>query len=420
MALALTATIFLFASPTFSFNSNVGLDVKTFSQFVPETKYSQDFDIEKLLGTKTIHLGVKFSLKLNEVKEIKSGDRDKINQNIVSDNVDDMLKILHEPVDLITDFSIRSIIKSIIKEQVTNQVDQARENYKQKSGQDMGSTTEEIMEEVGMDDAYFTSFAFALYDSMNSDTATVDSVTQTLYDQIDDALIKAESSGAVDSSSYNQSAKEAIKDSFVQTLNQLKLVEDGGKVKKISQISYMYLSEYLKKELENKGVEESLEQEVGETIPDYADRLLRVFVFTQMPDVFYKAIGYVSLGLYIGLFVFAAIWLLLFLITLIKTFTKKPWTFFGPLFWIIGLLQLVLGLGLTVGGKFILPKYFNISSLGLPISSLMIAPRTYALVPSILYLASIILAIVYLFFKIPAKSEYKRERKGGNQNYEKV
>ena len=148
MALALTATIFLFASPTFSFNSNVGLDVKTFSQFVPETKYSQDFDIEKLLGTKTIHLGVKFSLKLNEVKEIKSGDRDKINQNIVSDNVDDMLKILHEPVDLITDFSIRSIIKSIVKEQVTNQVDQARENYKQKSGQDMGSTTEEIMEEV--------------------------------------------------------------------------------------------------------------------------------------------------------------------------------------------------------------------------------------------------------------------------------
>ena len=420
MALALTATIFLFASPTFSFNSNVGLDVKTFSQFVPETKYSQDFDIEKLLGTKTIHLGVKFSLKLNEVKEIKSGDRDKINQNIVSDNVDDMLKILHEPVDLITDFSIRSIIKSIVKEQVTNQVDQARENYKQKSGQDMGSTTEEIMEEVGMDDAYFTSFAFALYDSMNSDTATVDSVTQTLYDQIDDALIKAESSGAVDSSSYNQSAKEAIKDSFVQTLNQLKLVEDGGKVKKISQISYMYLSEYLKKELENKGVEEDLEQEVGETIPDYADRLLRVFVFTQMPDVFYKAVGYVSLGLYIGLFLFAAIWLILLLFTLIKTFTKKPWTFFGPLFWIIGLLQLVLGLGLTVGGKFILPKYFDISSLGLPISSVMIAPRTYALVPSILYLVCIVLAIVYLFFKIPAKSEYKRERKGGNQNYEKV
>ena len=417
MAVAAAATIFLFASPSFSFNSNIAIDVKTFSQFVPETKYSSDFDIAKMLGTDTIHVGIKFSLKPNGVQEIMGGDRDVINQAIISDNVDGMLNELHEPVDLITDFSVRSIIKSIVKEQITEQIDDARETYQQKSGEELESTTEEIMDEVGIDDVYFTNFAFALYDAADAENATVDSVSTTLYEQIDEALIKAEN--YVDSSSYNDAAKESIKNNLVSALTELKLVEDGGKVTRISQISYMYLSEYLKKELQNKGVSESLDRETGESLVDYSDRLLRIYVFTQIPNIFYTGVGYVSLGLFIGMFVFAAIWGFLFIWTLIKTFTKKPWTFFGPIFWIIGLLQVVLGVALTVGGKFILPQYFDVSGLGLPISSILIAPRTYALIPSMLYLGCIVLAIVYLFFKIPAKNQYKMEMaRGGVKKYE--
>ena len=407
MAISLTATIFLFAAPSLSFNSNIAIDVKTFSKFVPETQYSSDFDITKMLGTDTIHVGIKFSLKVDGVKEIMSGDRDAINERIISDNVDDMLKELHTPVDLITDFSIRSIIKSIVKEQITQQIDNAREEYQNKSGQELESTTPEIMEEVGIDDVYFTNFAYALYDSADEEDATVDSVTNTLYEQIDEALIRAEN--YIDSSSYNDTAKDSIKNSLVSTLTELKLVQDGGKVTRISQISYMYLSDYLKKELQNKGVSESLEREVGETYSNYSDRLLRIFVFTQIPDMFYQAVGYVSLALLIGLVIFAGIWIILFLITLIKTFTRKPWTIFGFWFWFFGLFQLVLGLGLTVAAKFILPQYFDVSTLGLPIKSILIAPRTYALVPSILYLGCIVLAIIYLFFKIPAKHEYKAE-----------
>ena len=411
MAIALAATIFLFAAPSLSFNSNIGIDVTTFSELVPETEYSTNFDIPKILGTDSIHVGIKFSLKPDGVKEIMNGERDTINQRIVSDNVDDMLKELHTPVDLITDYAIRSIIKNIVKEQITQQIDNAREEYQKKSGQELESTTPEIMEEVGIDDVYFTNFAFALYDSADAEDATVDSVTETLYEQIDEALIRAEN--YIDSSSYNETAKTAIKDNLVNTLTSLKLVEDGGKVTRISQISYMYLSDYLKKELEKKGSTEDLERKTGETYSDYSDRLLRVFVFTQIPDVFYAAVGYVSLALFIGMFVFAAIWAFLFLWTLFKTFTKKPWTFFGPLFWILGLVELVLGLGLTVAGKFILPKYFDIASLGLPIKSILIAPRTYALIPSMLYLACIVLAIVYVCFKVPAKQEYKAEMARG-------
>lgn len=413
MAVATAATIFLFASPSFSFNSNIGVDVKTFAQFVPETKYSKDFDIVKMLGTDTIHLGIKFSLKPTEMTEIMNGDRDAINDRIISSNVDDMTEILHEPVDLITDYSIRSIIKSIVKEQITQQIDNARENYEKKTGSEMESTTEEIMANTGIDDEYFTNFAFAMYDSMDAEDATVDSVSDTLYVQIDDALFRAETAGGIDTSSYNEEAKTSIRNTLLETLNQLKLVEDGGHVKRISQISYMYLSQYLKDELTKKSVTDDLDQKAGESEVAYSDRLLKKFVFTQLPDIFYKVIGYVSLGLFIGMFVFAGIWVLLALITLIKTFTKKPWTIFGPWFWILGFLQVVLGLALTIGGKFILPNYLKLSGLGLPISSIILAPRTYALIPSILYLGCIVLGIIYLFFKVPAKREYRMERSRG-------
>ena len=413
MAISLAATVLLFATPSLSFNSNIGINVTTFSELVPETEYSTSFDIAKILGTDSIHVGIKFSLEPDGVKEIMSGDRDTINQKIVSDNVDDMLKELHTPVDLITDYAIRSIIKNIVKQQITQQIDNAREEYQRKSGQELESTTQEIMDEVGIDDVYFTNFAHALYNSADAEDATVDSVTNTLYEQIDEALIRAEN--YIDSSSYNETAKTEIKNNLVNTLTQLKLVEEGGKVTRISQISYMYLSDYLKKELQKKGVTDDLEKTSEETYSAYSDRLLRVFVFTQIPNVFYKGVGYVSLFLFIGMFVFAALWGFLFLWTLFKTLTKKPWTFFGPIFWIIGLLQVVLGLGLTVAGKFILPKYFDIASLNLPINTVLIAPRTYALIPSILYLACIVLAIVYLVFKIPAKQEYKAEMARGGR-----
>lgn len=427
MALAAVATIFLFASPAFYFNSRIDLDVKTFSQFVPETTYSKDIKIEELLGTDTIHVRIKFNLSASNLNEIMDGNRDDINDKIINDNVKDMLEILHEPVDLITDFSIRSILKSTIKTEVTKQVDDAKKRYEEKSHQTSPSTTEDIMLDAGMDDAYFTRFANAFYDEANSDGATIDSVNDVLYEQIDEALTKAKKSGAkIDTTEFNEEIKTSIKENIEPIFQQLNLLESDGHLKKISQISYLYLSSFLKDELNGKsGVKEvELEQKSGESIPDYSDRLLGIYVCTQMPDVFYTAVGYISLGLFIGLFVFTGIWVFLFVWTLIKTFTKKPWTFFGPIFWLVGLLQLVLGLGLTVAGRVVLPKLLdstiNLKDLNLPISDLAIAPRTYALVPSILYLVCIVVAIVYVVFKSIAKSEYKDQQRqlkvGGKQS----
>ena len=49
IALSATALILLFTLPSFSLYSNVGIDVKKISSFVPETKYTKDLDISEMI-----------------------------------------------------------------------------------------------------------------------------------------------------------------------------------------------------------------------------------------------------------------------------------------------------------------------------------------------------------------------------------
>lgn len=401
MAISVVAGIFLFMPPAFSFNSKVTINVATFSQFVPETEYSKDIDIPTLLGTDSIYVGVRFQLDVAGIADMKDGDKEKINDKLIAENLKEMIELLHEPIDLITDFTIRANIKRLISEQVYANVDQAVQTYNQKAGLD--NKTEDIMEDVGINDAYFTNFSNALYDAANADGATVDSTNEVLLDQINEALIKAESSGAADTSSFGDSQKAAMTESLKGVFQSLNLIEDDGiHLKKISAIAYMYLSSYLKDQLKESYDEATLERKSGEKDDAYADRLLELFVKDKMPDLFYKIVGYVSLGLFIGLFVFAGVWAILLVITLLKTFTKKPWTIFGFWFWIVGVVELIVGFGLTAITKLVLSK-FDVSQFGLPIKEVLISIKTYALVPSILFAVMIVVGIAYAFIRSAAK-----------------
>ena len=401
MAISVAAGIFLFMPPAFSFNSKVTINVATFSQFVPETEYSKDIDIPTLLGTDSIYVGVRFQLDVAGIADMKDGDKEKINDKLIAENLEEMIGLLHEPIDLITDFTIRANIKRLISEQVYANVDQAVQTYNQKAGLD--NKTEDIMEDVGINDAYFTNFSNSLYDAANADGATIDSTNEVLLDQINEALIRAESSGAADTSSFGDSQKEAMTESLKGVFQSLNLIEDDGvHLKKISAIAYMYLADYLKGQLKESYDEATLERKSGEKDEAYADRLLELFVKDKMPDLFYKIVGYVSLGLFIGLFVFAGVWAILFVITLLKTFTKKPWTIFGFWFWIVGVVELVVGFGLTAITKLVLSK-FDVSQFGLPIKEVLISIKTYALVPSILFAVMIVVGIVYAFIRNAAK-----------------
>ena len=396
MALSVVAGVFLFMPPAFSFNSKVTIDVKTFSQFVPETEYSKDIKIEELLGTDSIYVGIKFQLDVQGIGEMKDGDRDRINDTLIADNVKEMVQLLHEPVDLITDIFIRQNIKKIVSEQVTTYVEQAIDSYRAQYPEEVKSSAQDIMKDCGIDDDYFTTFSYSLYDACNDQNATLDSAGDTLNEQINEALVRAEDSGVVDNSVFGDEQKAAAKNSLAGVLQNLNLVEsDGQHIKPISEISYIYLSDYLKNELKDTVDASELEQRADERAPAYSDRLLELFVKTKMPDMFYQIVGYVCLGLFIAVFVFAGVWAILFLITLIKTFSKeKPWTIFGPWFWLVGIVELIVGFGLTAICKFALSK-FDISKFGLPIQEVLVSLKTYALIPSIIFAACIVVAIIY-------------------------
>lgn len=412
LAVSGAATALLFMCKPMTFDSKIAVDVNAFSKFVPETIYSQQIDIVKMLGTDTIEVAIKFDLDVDKTLDFMKADQNVIDNTIVAQNVKGITETLRSPVELITDFSIRSVIKSTLKDELTQKVQESIDNSDHK---DELPSAAELMEDVGINDAYFTEVAKELYNSANAEGASVDSVSEVLFAQINNAASKAEDESGVEFSGFTEEAKAAMKENLNQLLNDLQLVEEGGTLKPIKNIAYIYLSKYLRDGLTGKVAPEKLEKQTvvdggierAETDIEYSDRLLSLYVVTMLPGEFYSIIGYVSIGLFVGLFVFAFIWGLLFIITLIKTFTNKPWTIFGPWFWILGSLQVVLGIGLTIFGKMIVPNLV-VKIPNLPLKSAILAPRTYALIPSILFLGCIVLAIIYAIFRSKLKRQMKR------------
>ena len=406
IGLCATALILLFTLPSFSLYSNVGIDVKKISSFVPETKYTKDLDISKMIGTDTIYVEIEFSLSVGDLNKAMHNDRDTINKELLENNITEIATMLQEPIDNITEYVVRTAVKSLIQDLITQQV---------KSSIDAAGGTqkpEDIMDEVGLNDLYFTRFADALYTAADSDDSSLAKLTDVVYNQIDDAISKAgEIQEGIDISGFDASYKEDIKNQMTDIFDELNITKEGGKLEKISELSYIYFTKYIKDQLNGKVTDNSvLNKKDTEDNKQYSTRMINIYVQTLMPDMFYTVVSYICLGLFIGLFVFGVIWLFLLLITALKSLTGKPWTFFGPLFWIAGILEIIFGVGITVFCKFILPK-IEIDMGSIPINTFAIAPRTYALGLSIVFLVMVVLMIPYTIFKIDAKKQVKEAKK---------
>lgn len=399
IAVSLAAIVCLFVVKAFTFYANIGLDVNKVSEFVPKTDYTDNIDISKLIGTDKIHFEIEFEMSIFDLNSALSKNKEKIDEKLLKNNIDQIVETVQEPIDLITEYMIRTTMRELVKSEVSKQID--------KCLADVGSpsTAADVLDDLGLTDQYFASFADKLYDAGNSGTATVESLSQLLYQQVDETLALAEDAGQIETSGFDETQKEEIKNALIDIFNQLDLVESGGHVKKIGQIAYIYFSKFLVEQLDGKVDSSELQKKSTEDEVEYVDRLLNIYIITFMPDGFYQIVSYVSLGLFIGIFVFGAIWLILLLITIIRTVSKKCWTIFGPWFWLAGSLQLFLGIGLTIFGKFILPKIVSSVDVIPFINYVVMVPRTYALTLSILYLIILAIRIPYGFIKNDAKTE---------------
>ena len=401
-ALGLVATILLFSMPAFSFNSKVVVNVDTLTSFVPETEYTKDIEAKELLGTNEIQAGVKFKLSAAEINKVMNGDRDIINERVIVKNLDETLQTLDDAVDLITDNTVRSTLKSTIKAEITKQIDEARPS-------DSDKTAEQIMTLLGLDDTYFKNFANSLYDEANKTSATVNSVGSVLQEQIDDALLKAEKSNAIKPGTYTEEQKTAVKTNLVNILNQLEMV-DGEKIKPIADLPYIYVTKFAKEKLASKLSPADLEQKSGETNRQYSDRMLEALVINAIPDTVYQIIGYVCLGMFIGMFIIAGAWLAFAAFQVLHFFfvTKKHRLYkalFLPFFMLVGAIQIGLGFVLTGVCKYVLPEKLDLASMGVPVKEAIIVPRTCTLATSIVFIITVGVLIAYFVLKLITPKE---------------
>ena len=403
-AIAAVATILLFAMPALSFNSKVVLDVEAVSNIVPSTEFTKDIDFVEVLGTNEIQAGISFKLSATDINKVMNGDRDVINEKVLIKNMDETLQTLDDGIEVLADYTIRTNLTGIVKQELIKQVENAKPEDK---------TTEEVLEYLSLGDKEYKEFAYSLYDSANSKNANVDSVGQVLLEHIDEILVKVEKMTGSKSGTFTDEQKEDAKNNMKGMLKQVKILKDDDySLHPISDLPYLYAIDFVKEKLNEKVSADKLAIKEGETNREYSNRMLETYVVTQMPEIVYQIVGYVSLGLFIGMFVIAGTWILLAAFEVLHFFfvNKKHKLFKGlfmPFFILAGIIQIVLGFVLTGVVKYVLPEKIDITKFNLPIKSAVIVPRTCTLATSIVFIIAIGAMIALGILKIFVPKEKK-------------
>ena len=256
-------------------------------------------------------------------------------------------------------------------------------------------------------------YAYSLYDSANSKNANVDSVGQVLLEHIDEILVKVEKMTGSKSGTFTDEQKEDAKNNMKGMLKQVKILKDDDySLHPISDLPYLYAIDFVKEKLKGKVSADKLAIKEGETNREYSNRMLETYVVTLIPEIVYQIVGYVSLGLFIGMFVIAGTWILLAAFEVLHFFfvNKKHRLFKGlfmPFFILAGIIQIVLGFVLTGVVKYVLPEKIDITKFNLPIKSAVIVPRTCTLATSIVFIIAIGAMIALCILKIFVPKEKK-------------
>lgn len=415
-ALALVATIFMFTMPLVSFSSKITLDVEQLTGLIPDNEFKKYMKINEALGTNTIDVGISFKLSAADSNKAMNGDREVINENFIKNNLDTLTHELYQAVDLIGDYAVRTVIRETIGKELTAQIESAIESFNDEYEGIISFNAEDVMEDAGLGEQYLNNFAISLYNSLRSEEATITSIAEVINGSegpIQRILDTIKEYGLEVPEENVAGIKDNVKSTIKSALESFNLVkEDGESVESITNIAYMFATNFIKEDLA-KDPKYTEELEKGEeTWGDYSNRLLYLFVTDKVPDMAYTIMGYVTLGLFISLFFFAGLWVSLIAVTIYRTFfSKKTWTFFGAWFWILGPIQLIFGFGMTIVGKFVLPQVM--AQFDIPIvTSLILAPRSFLFIPSLIYVVFIFVGIAYAIVTKPVKDEYKRNKKG--------
>ena len=412
MAIAATAIICLLTMPTMKIDVAYRLTPEQMAESFPSGDEEEEtIDIRSVIGDEGIDLQLNLEVSPKLLFAAVSGDPNTvIEENFIEPNVAKIVPLLKKPIDLIG----KELVKVVFRVYYAGVFQSEIEALK---AEDETRTTDEIAKAGGLTDGYIDSLAEKTFKEMNKDNATVTKVNDVLFSCVLEGNAKFNNANTgIIIPEINESAKDDYKEVTKGLLDGVGMVkEDGESIYPVSVIMNAMLVDVFRAATEEQAPE-------GETIEEKANQLNNIihdFVKKMIPAESYDAIATVLKILLVVILIFVATWTLFFLNTFFRTLLakEKVWTFTGPIFWILGLIQIVLGVVLSSVISIML------SSKGLStlagggeemeafFSGLKVSVQTCTFIPSILLLVMIPLLIAYAVQKHKYKKELKAAKK---------
>ena len=397
MAISVVAIVLLFAMPTMSLNIGYKVTAEQIQHVIPENEETKDLDVKKIIGGDTIDLGLSLSVTPKAMFRSVTGDsKTVIDEEFVDPNINSVIESLRNPIHRIAKGLAKQLaVKTLIK----NFDEKIEEN---KDSSDTRSAAD-IRAAAGMDEAYFENLTDKVFAAIDTPNASVITVGDVMFEQLQDAAKKMNSTGVMEIPEFDATYKASVRSSTASMLSDANMLkEDEETIYPFDVIVDGMLVDLIRSDSATEG--ETMEEKAAKLPSLLSDMIKKNF-----NDDVYNAIALVLKIMLIVIIVVVAIWAFFLVWTLIRTFFggDKVYTFTGPHFWISGVLQILLGVVLTIGTSIALAKLGSSGLGGGAFANMSASIVTSMFIPSILVLICIPLTSVYTVFK----SKYKRELK---------
>ena len=410
MAIAAAAIVCLLVLPTFKVTLGYKMTPDQMAEAFPSSQSEGDdgeVDIKKLLGDEgiTLNLSVEVSPKLL-FNSLTGDPQTVIDKQFIEPNVKSIVSSIKEPINKIGTGMIKILFSEYYIELFEKEIDAVK-------GSSETRTNEQIRNAGGLTDAYFETMAEDTYKGFNVANATVDSANNIMLNSVKAATNKFNSSNAgLTLPPVDENNKDAITDATHEMLDGMGMIKpDGKSIYPLSMVMDAMMVDAFRSSNNEKVPEgETLEEKAGKLNSVLAD-----FIKGVIPSDSYSTIAMVLKIILAVLAAFVATWSVHFIFTFIRTIfaRNKIWTFTGPIFWILGVIQIILGIGLTVAVGYVMNSGLlskvagDSSEAASVISNINVSIYTSMFIPSILLIVLIPTSIVYAVFK----GKYKRQLK---------
>ena len=413
MALAAASMICLVVTPTIKLDFGYHLSSEQIAELArgnDEEKENSGIDFVKLLGEEGVNLDFSFEVRSKMLlKAFKEDARTVVEEEFVKPNVENMVNSLRDPFRQIGRATTKLMFTTYYISYFDAEIAIAQEV--------VGDTrdVDEVRNAGGLTNAYLEELGVRAYEKAGLGNATVTAVSNEMFDSTNEATRKFNSNGTgVTLVELDESGRGTVRDALVSMFDSMGIIkEDGESLYSFEVVADAFLVDTFE---QGEHKDENVETKAARL-----NTVLANFIRSMLPEESYDMIIMGLKFLFIGLFIFEAIWGFYFIFTLLRTLLakKKVYTFTGLIFWILGLVQIVLGVGLTVviailtNGD-VLSKIAGDGgeAASKALASISFSLYTCTFIPSIILLVMVPLTIVYKVNKHKYKKQLKLEAKG--------